>query len=362
MESPASSESGSTKLQMSGDTKYGEKGGLGLGYLIPPFRLSIVEEGLFRGAYPRSRNLRFLKRLKLKTLISLLPNEPSKDLKDFCAQYNITHLSYPIKKPKDEITISPSLVAQILEICIEPKNLPLYIHCLDGAIITGVVCMCLRKLQNWNLSVTFTEYTRFTRSHSISSAESEFVETFKAEIRIPRIIPQWLWQGIIPQRHPTLKLKLPEDTNATLTMVDSMGLPTSAGLKKGIISKLSKPSIRRSSAGSGGGIGIGGGAGNLSGSSGGIALSLLGTSSLSCSSSSLPSIEDLTNSRGEPLLKRDIEIGVGNGGEERNNEIISIDRVGGIGERVSRNVEALDLEVTTKSSKISRKELSSREY
>ncbi len=44
--------------------------------------------------------------------------------------------------------------------CIEPSNLPLFIHCLDGANVTGVVVMCLRKLQNWNLSATFTEFTR----------------------------------------------------------------------------------------------------------------------------------------------------------------------------------------------------------
>lgn len=91
---------------------------------------------------------------------------------------------------------------------IDPENTPIYIHCLDGANVTGIVVMCLRKLQNWNLSTIFTEFSRFTRANYIASAESEFVETFKAEIEIGSKIPQWLWQGERCAKHPTLKLKL----------------------------------------------------------------------------------------------------------------------------------------------------------
>ncbi|ELR17049.1 Putative tyrosine phosphatase family protein [Acanthamoeba castellanii str. Neff] len=196
------------------------------GTLIPPFRLAIIEEGLYRGAYPQKRNLQFLKRLKLKTIISLLPGEPSDDLKGFCKQHNITHLPFAVGKMKDEVTVSPALVAQILETCISPQNLPLFIHCLDGANITGIVVMCLRKLQNWNLSVSTTEFTRFTRGHSIMSVESEFVEMFRSEIKIPLDIPNWYHlafelflrelvlgtlgeaSGDRQKRHPTLKLKL----------------------------------------------------------------------------------------------------------------------------------------------------------
>lgn len=91
---------------------------------------------------------------------------------------------------------------------IDPDNLPIYIHCLDGSNITGIVTMCLRKLQNWNLSTIFTEFSRFTRGNYISAVESEFVETFRAEIEIGSQIPGWLWQGERCTKHPTLKLKL----------------------------------------------------------------------------------------------------------------------------------------------------------
>jgi hypothetical protein len=35
----------------------------GLPPLIPPFRFAAVEEDVFRGGYPKLRNLRFIKRL-----------------------------------------------------------------------------------------------------------------------------------------------------------------------------------------------------------------------------------------------------------------------------------------------------------
>ncbi|KAK5580566.1 hypothetical protein RB653_000586 [Dictyostelium firmibasis] len=176
--------------------------------LIPPFRFAIVEEGLLRGSYPTDRNFRFLKRLKLKTIVSLTPKPPTKSFYTFCERYNTTTKHFTVSKFKDDVTLSAAQVAQLLEMMIEPNNLPMYIHCLDGANVTGTIFMCLRKLQNWNLSSIFQEFTRFTRGGTIASSEAEFVETFKAEIDVSPQIPPWLWQGIRMIKHPTLKLRL----------------------------------------------------------------------------------------------------------------------------------------------------------
>jgi len=176
--------------------------------LIPPFRFAIVEEGVFRGAYPTERNCRFLRRLKLKTIVSLTPKKSNKVISGFCEQEGIINRHFPVPKFKDDVTITSTQVVHILQMVIDPDNLPIYIHCLDGSNITGIVTMCLRKLQNWNLSTIFTEFSRFTRANYISSVESEFVETFKAEIEIGSRIPAWLWQGERCTKHPTLKLKL----------------------------------------------------------------------------------------------------------------------------------------------------------
>jgi len=183
--------------------------------IITPFRFAIVEEGLYRGAYPTTKNFTFLKRLKLRTIVSLIPEPPNKELLQFCEKQKIINKHFPVPKFKEEdskVRVQPSSVAQILQVIINTKNLPLFIHCLDGAHNSGVLIMSLRKLQNWNLLVIFSEFTRFTRDSEIHSNESEFVEMFKREILIPTTIPKWLWQGQVISKHPTLKIRLlPEE-------------------------------------------------------------------------------------------------------------------------------------------------------
>ena len=44
-------------------------------------------------------------------------------------------------------------------VCVD--RLPLLVHCLNGGEVTGTVMMCLRKLQNWNLSSMLSEYSRY---------------------------------------------------------------------------------------------------------------------------------------------------------------------------------------------------------
>jgi tyrosine-protein phosphatase OCA6 len=129
--------------------------------LIPPFRFSTVQHQLYRGSYPTLKNFRFLRRLQLNTIISVIPETPTSDLMEFCAAENITiHHFYAEKFTSDNVTVSPSMVSQILQIFIKQENLPAYIHCLDGANVTGIIIMILRKLQNWTKVATVSEFCR----------------------------------------------------------------------------------------------------------------------------------------------------------------------------------------------------------
>ena len=51
--------------------------------LVPPLRYELIEERLHRGSYPTLRNLPFLSRLHLKTLLSLTSEPPTPDLTSF---------------------------------------------------------------------------------------------------------------------------------------------------------------------------------------------------------------------------------------------------------------------------------------
>ena len=121
-----------------------------IGPLIPPFRYAMVEEGLYRGAYPREPNFRFLERLQLRSLVSLSPKAPSEALLEFCAAHNIAHTHIPLAKFKesDRVPLDDGDAArQALELLVNPARLPLFVHCLDGVHNTGTLIMLLRKLQ-----------------------------------------------------------------------------------------------------------------------------------------------------------------------------------------------------------------------
>ncbi|CAG8692788.1 13113_t:CDS:2, partial [Ambispora leptoticha] len=100
--------------------------------LIPPFRYAIVEDEVYRGSQPKNLNFRFLKRLKLKTILSMIPGAPEQALVDFCKEQNIRIISLPVAKAKDNVTLNYSKAVHAVQIIIEPTNLPIYIHCLDG--------------------------------------------------------------------------------------------------------------------------------------------------------------------------------------------------------------------------------------
>ncbi|KAH9531270.1 hypothetical protein CY35_19G029400 [Sphagnum magellanicum] len=112
---------------------------------------------------------------------------------------------------QDSVTLSNTKVIQVLQIIIRPENLPVYLHCLDGTHVTGLVVMCFRKLQSWNLSTSTAEFCQFEKDAEISREESQFVEAFRGEIEIPPVIPKWLWQGIRSVKHPTFRLRLLSD-------------------------------------------------------------------------------------------------------------------------------------------------------
>jgi len=93
---------------------------------------------------------------------------------------------------------------------INPANHPLLVHCTNGIEVTGLLIMCLRKLQLINLPFAIGEFLRFVKDGIVSLEETEFVENFRSEITIPETIPRWLWEGDVnfATNHPSIRLKV----------------------------------------------------------------------------------------------------------------------------------------------------------
>eukprot|EP01050_Picozoa_sp_SAG11_P010255 SAG11_NODE_1017_length_6163_cov_6.440303_5_plen_283_part_00 len=184
--------------------------------VIPPFRFATVEVeagagqqsyGLYRSAYPSLKNIRFLLRLKLTTIVSLLPAEPVRDLTEFCETNGIRNIHFRIDRFTDEVTFTPSVMTQILEILINADNYPLLLHCIDGANNTGLVIMCLRKLQNWAPAPGLAEFARFVPGEVSSAHARQFLNGYHGDIALPSKIPPWLWGGARCSRHPSLTIR-----------------------------------------------------------------------------------------------------------------------------------------------------------
>ncbi|KAG8343461.1 putative Tyrosine phosphatase family [Trypanosoma vivax] len=160
--------------------------------VVPPLRFAIVEEGVFRGAYPTLRNFPFLRTLGLRTIVSLVPEEPTYDLVSFAAAEGITIQHIRVERYKDDTQLLPTDVGKALHFLISVDMHPLYIHCLDGRHTVGLIVMGLRKLQQWDVNCSHLEYQRFTRS---VQDEMAFIADYSGPVVVPECVPHWLWDG-----------------------------------------------------------------------------------------------------------------------------------------------------------------------
>ena len=172
--------------------------------IIPPLRWNVVESGLSRGGYPVLRNFRHLSRNRLKTIVSLIPESPSSDLVEFAkiTGIELVYISVNRSLPLGH-GLLPSLI-QALNICIDEKRHPIYLHCLDGRRIVGLVVLLLRRLQGWSTVNALAEFWRFQTAmrpvmHPVEIEKTtrdleKFVNDF-GDVIITENIPRWLWNG-----------------------------------------------------------------------------------------------------------------------------------------------------------------------
>lgn len=180
--------------------------------LTPPLRFGYINPGLSRGSYPSLRNLRFLSRLQLKTVVSLVPETPTDDLVQFAdmAGIKLFHFTLTRMAPISENTTTILLAA--LQICIDPRHHPVYVHCLDGRRVTSLLVLLLRRLQGWTPLSTLSEYWRYQVSCRSPILRTEIEKATKeleswaasnfGEVVLPDSIPKWLWGG---DKHTTVQ-------------------------------------------------------------------------------------------------------------------------------------------------------------
>ncbi|KAE8353924.1 tyrosine phosphatase family-domain-containing protein [Aspergillus coremiiformis] len=145
-----------------------------------PSNFGEVVEGIYRSAFPSSWNLPALKKLGLKTIVTLVDEPYSMSHMNFLRENGIAHFRIVVQANKDPQEKTPDHVINgILEILLNKANHPILIHCNKGKHRTGCVVACFRKVQGWNLRDVLDEYFRYSWPKS-RALDEKFIEAFDA--------------------------------------------------------------------------------------------------------------------------------------------------------------------------------------
>ncbi|KAK4683888.1 hypothetical protein P7C73_g6324, partial [Tremellales sp. Uapishka_1] len=174
--------------------------------LTPPFHFTIVSSSapstdtLYRGSLPCRRNLTFLRRLRLKTVVCLR-KKPLKDEDEFLrwTMKRGIHVRW-IKAEsmgEENLGMGRTEVGEVLKIILDPSSYPLYIADKDGISHTTLVVACLRKLQGWNTESILNEICRYEPDHDdfpFLSFLTGYLATADSTLALPPPpYPTWLW-------------------------------------------------------------------------------------------------------------------------------------------------------------------------
>jgi tyrosine-protein phosphatase SIW14 len=149
--------------------------------ILAPENFAVVEAGVYRSSFPRTKNITFLKRLSLKTIISLVPEDYPVAMAEFYEKCGTRLISYGLegnKAPFKEINHAD--VKLVLLDILNESNRPLLIHCNKGKHRTGSVVGCLRKLRGWGLSAIFNEYLLYATPKT-RLEDQQFIESFNEQ-------------------------------------------------------------------------------------------------------------------------------------------------------------------------------------
>ncbi|EEF47409.1 tyrosine-protein phosphatase DSP3 [Ricinus communis] len=145
--------------------------------LIPPANFSMVEDGIFRSAFPQPANFSFLHSLNLRSVIYLCLEPYPEENMEFLRAHNIQLFQFGIEGKTSSVSIPKDAILGALKVLLDVRNHPILIHCKRGKHRTGTLVGCFRKLQHWCLSSVFEEYQHFAGVKS-RAADLKFIETF----------------------------------------------------------------------------------------------------------------------------------------------------------------------------------------
>lgn len=146
--------------------------------LTPPENFGPVINKIYRSSFPQPPNFAFLKTLKLKSVLCLIPEEYPKTHEEFFEKEGIKLFQMGMSGNKEPfVKISSDLITEAVKIVMNPENQPILIHCNRGKHRTGCLVGVLRRLQGWSLTIIFDEYRTFAAPKE-RPMDQQFIELY----------------------------------------------------------------------------------------------------------------------------------------------------------------------------------------
>eukprot|EP00164_Ancoracysta_twista_P003885 GFYU01005210.1.p1 GENE.GFYU01005210.1~~GFYU01005210.1.p1 ORF type:complete len:197 (-),score=44.61 GFYU01005210.1:235-774(-) len=144
--------------------------------LIPPLNFAMVAPGVYRSGFPNKKNCKFLKKMKLKSIVYMCPESYPEHMLEFLNANGIQLFQYGIEGNKEPfVDIPEEVIRDAIVRLLDVRNHPVLIHCNKGKHRTGCVVGCLRKVQKWSFTFIFDEYRRFAGS-KVRILDQQFIE------------------------------------------------------------------------------------------------------------------------------------------------------------------------------------------
>ncbi|QBM87921.1 tyrosine-protein phosphatase SIW14 [Metschnikowia aff. pulcherrima] len=146
--------------------------------VTPPENFAPVVNKIYRLSFPQTQNFGFLKKLRLKSVLCLIPEEYPQAQLEFFEKEGIRLFQLGMSGNKEPfVKISSELITKAIKIVINPENQPILIHCNRGKHRTGCLVGVLRRLQGWSLTIIFDEYRKFAAPKE-RPMDQQFIELY----------------------------------------------------------------------------------------------------------------------------------------------------------------------------------------
>ena len=145
---------------------------------VPPTNFGAVLTGsVFRSQFPLPENFSFIRSLKLKTILTLVPEPYPQPYVQFLEDNGIKQIRVHVPANKEIVKIEATTMLQALGVVLDRKNYPLLIHCNKGKHRTGCVVGCFRKVLGDSMPSILHEYHTYA-GHKARKLDEEFINGF----------------------------------------------------------------------------------------------------------------------------------------------------------------------------------------